>query len=530
MAQLIRDSFFGRFLRYASRGKWLPFEEEKNPLLLKQFSIKTLPEKSSQLANNETKAEEGDDIQLVGWYCPDDSENPLNWANSTKIAVTFQLCFLTFAVYVGSSIYTAGIVGVMKEFKIGMVVALTGLTVFVLGCGLGPMTLAPLSEVPSIGRNSVYIFSLALFVILQIPTALSTHIGMLIIFRFITGVLGSPVLATGGASIAEMYPPQKRALAIGIWGLAALGGPVLGPPIGGFAAQAYGWRWTLWALMIIAGFALIMLVLFLPETSSKNILYRRAQRLRKMTNNDKLKTQAEIAFQHVTVGKIAQITVIQPWILTFQEPLVFLLHMWVALIFGLLFIWFESFPLVFEGIYGFNLGQTGLAFMGLLVGALCAVPPFVWYDRAFQQKQFNEHGQIIKPEMRLPPAMVGAFCLPICLFWFGWSTRPDIHWIMPLVGTGFFSIGALLVLNAVLTYLPDAYPSEMASVMAGNAFIRFSSGAACPLFAPAMYHNLGIEWASSLLAFLGVLFVPIPFAFYIYGEKLRQMSKRARKH
>lgn len=86
--------------------------------------------------------------------------------------------------------------------------------------------------------------------------------------------------------------------------------------------------------------------------------------------------------------------------------------------------------------------------------------------------------------------------------------------IMPLIGTGFFAIGALVVVNSVLTYLPDAFPTEIPSVMAGNAFIRFSFGAGFPLFAPAMYHNLGIHWASSLLGFLGLAFVPIPFAFY----------------
>jgi DHA1 family multidrug resistance protein-like MFS transporter len=66
----------------------------------------------------------------------------------------------------------------------------------------------------------------------------------------------------------------------------------------------------------------------------------------------------------------------------------------------------------------------------------------------------------------------------------------------------------------VLNYLPDAYPTEMASVMAGNAFIRFCSGAAFPLFAPALYDTLGIDWGSALLGFLTILFVPIPFAFY----------------
>jgi DHA1 family multidrug resistance protein-like MFS transporter len=84
------------------------------------------------------------------------------------------------------------------------------------------MLWAPMSEIPQIGRNPVYISTLALFVVLQIPTALATNFGMLLAFRFITGFVGSPSLATGGASIADMYRPQKRAYGIGIWGISAV--------------------------------------------------------------------------------------------------------------------------------------------------------------------------------------------------------------------------------------------------------------------------------------------------------------------
>lgn len=47
------------------------------------------------------------------------------------------------------------------------------------------------------------------------------------------------------------------------------------------------------------------------------------------------------------------------------------------------------------------------------------------------------------------------------------------------------------------------------------------------LFATAMFHNLGVEWAGSLLGFLAIAFLPIPFLFYIFGERLRKLSKYA---
>ena len=131
----------------------------------------------------------------------------------------------------------------------------------------------------------------------------------------------------------------------------------------------------------------------------------------------------------------------------------------------------------------------------------------------YTEPQFNANGEL-KPEKRLPPAFVGAFAIPICLFWFGWSARPDVHWIVPIIGSSLFSMGAFLLFNSVLNYLPDAYPDYAASVLAGNDLMRSLVGAGFPVFAGAMYSNLGIAWASSTLAFLSVAFIPIPFLLY----------------
>jgi len=441
------------------------------------------------------------------------TQMPLNWSTFKKVFITFQICLLTFSVYIGSAIYTAGTEDIVKEFGVSQVKATLGLTLFVAGYGIGPMIWAPMSEIPQIGRNPIYIGTLAVFVIFQVPTALAVNFAMLLCFRFLTGFIGSPVLATGGASIGDMFRPNKRAYAIGIWGIAAICGPVLGPLIGGFAAQHEGWSWTIWELMWLCGFSLILFTFFLPETSSANILYRRTRRLRKLTGIQTLSCQPEIMGEQMTGKDIALIALIRPITLNFLEPIVLLLNLYIALIYGLLYIWFESFPIVFTGIYKFNLSEEGLAFIGILLGAILVIPPFFLYLHKVLEPQFNSAGEL-KPEKRLPPAFVGAFCIPICLFWFGWSARPDIHWIMPIIGSGFFAVGTFLLFNSVLNYLPDAYPEYAASVLAGNDFMRSSSGAGFPLFAAAMYKNLGVNWASSLLGFLAICFIPIPFVLY----------------
>ena len=47
------------------------------------------------------------------------------------------------------------------------------------------------------------------------------------------------------------------------------------------------------------------------------------------------------------------------------------------------------------------------------------------------------------------------------------------------------------------------------------------------MFAAQMYNNLGVPWATSLLGFLTVAFLPVPILFFIYGKRIRQLSRFA---
>jgi MFS transporter, DHA1 family, multidrug resistance protein len=69
--------------------------------------------------------------------------------------------------------------------------------------------------------------------------------------------------------------------------------------MGGFAAQSKGWTWTIWGLMWLSGFTLILLIFFLHETSVANILYRRARRLRELTGQTDLSSEAQIGTEEL---------------------------------------------------------------------------------------------------------------------------------------------------------------------------------------------------------------------------------------
>ncbi|KAH9976873.1 MFS transporter [Lactifluus volemus] len=530
-AYILRSAFGSQYFptrmrsRYRQAGKRSGFRRCRKAT----SSSPSLTMFTRRFANTPNKAdvENGQDLLLVDWDGPSDPDNPQNWSSARKAWVMFQTCLLTLAIYLGSAIYTAGIPYITTEFHVSTVAATVGLTAFVAGYGLGPMVWAPLSEVPQIGRMPIYILTLAVFVVLQVPTALATNYGMLIAFRFLTGFFGSPILATGGATIADIYAPKKRAYGMTLWGVFATCGPSLGPLVGGFAAHVEGWRWTIWELMWLSGATLVLLFFFFPETSASNILYRRASRLRKATGNPSIKSASEIAAAAMSPRDLAVDVLVRPFTLNFQEPIVLALNIYIGLIYALLYVWFESFPIVFIGIYHWREQLLGLSFLGIFVGALITIPPFFAYLYWVQEPKYNDKGEL-KPEQRMPVAIFGAFLVPICLFWFGWTSRVDVHWIVPIIGSSLFSISALLLFNTVLNYLADAYPTYAASVLAGNDFIRSMFGAGFPLFAGAMYHNLGVGWASTLLALLACAFIPIPILLYKYGERIRMASKRAR--
>lgn len=142
---------------------------------------------------------------LVDWYYTDDAANPQNWSSLRRGLVAYVICTYTFVVYTSSAIYTTSEEGIIEAFGVNMTEASLGLALFVLGYGVGPLLFSPLSELPSIGRNPVYMWTMFLFVMVSIPAALVQDFAGLMVLRFLQGFFGSPCLANGAASFGDMY-------------------------------------------------------------------------------------------------------------------------------------------------------------------------------------------------------------------------------------------------------------------------------------------------------------------------------------
>ncbi|ORY73238.1 major facilitator superfamily domain-containing protein [Leucosporidium creatinivorum] len=452
---------------------------------------------------------------LVDWEV-NDPEHPLNWPKGSRVSVIVLICYLSFSMYVGSAIYTSSIPDVMASFGSPMSSLPWDYQLF----------LAPLQELPYLGRNPVYIIGLALFVILQAPCILAPNIATLLVFRFLAGFIGSPALATGAASIMDISHPLDHPVTVGIWSMAAVCSPTLGPILGGFAAQAKGWKWPLYELLWLTGAGLIVLTVLLPETYPDTILLRRAERLRKLTGNELLRTQAELDAEEQTS---VLHTITETFFRAFQlcaEPAVAFSDCYTALVYSLLYLWFEAFPLVYGEVYGFGRGISGLFFLSFLVAAIPTFAYYYYYQVYLFQPRVRDDPHF-QEEHRLEMALVSSFCIPVSLLIFGWTARPSVHWIVPTIGAGIYFKGIFDVFQCVLVYIGAGYSRQKASILAGNALFRAITAGVFPLFGVAFYRRLGLGGGCTFLAGLSTLMIPLLYLLMKNGARLRARSKWA---
>ena len=505
--------------RTKSRLQTMPYSNER-------FEVE------QQLALERTKttpivpAKTSDGILLVDWYTSDDPANPQNWSRAKRALIVTLMCLYTWVVYAGSAIYSASVPGVMEHFNVNYTEAVLPLSLYVLAYGIGPLALAPLSEIPIIGRNWVYILTFILFFIISFPTAIVSNFTGLLVLRFLQGFFGSPALANAGASFQDMYSLLYLPYTLSWWVFSAWAGPATGPLIAGFAISANDWRWSLWEIVWMAAPMLVALLVFLPETYAPNILLRRAQRLRKLTGNANIQSQSEIDQRNLTPSGILIDALIKPIEITIKDPAIFFVNIYTALFYGIYYTFFEVFPLVFPPMYGFNLGEIGLAFTACLVGASLALLIYFAYLHWYMIPDNIKNG-LRAPEHRLVPAIFGAFLLPTGLFIFGWTAKPSIHWIVPLIGVVIFVMGTFFILQSIFFYVPLSYPHYAASLFAGNDLVRSSMAAGSILYARPLFVNLGVAKGVTVLAGLSTLGVFGIVAIYMTGAKLRARSKFA---
>lgn len=486
---------------------------------------------------------------LVTWYTTDDPANPQNWSPKKKALVILQIYMYTLAVYIAAAIYTPAEPEVIEKFGLTQEVAGLGLSMYVLGYGTGPLLFSPMSEIPIIGRNPPYIITFFIYLMITIPLALINNFPGFVVLRFFQGFFGSPALATGGASITDIYSLMEMPYLLTGWAGFATAGPSLGPLLAGFSVPVKGWHWSMWEVLWLGAPIFVSLMVCLPETSGPTILLNRARRLRKRMahessdiNSTPIVAQSEIDQANMSVADIARENIIRPFQINMLDPSVLFTSLYIGLIYGIFYSFFEMFPLVYgAGLpgsvthgYNFNIGEQGLIFLSITVGVSISIAIYIYYLYFHANPQLRAmlaKGQFPAPEGRLKLGLYASFVAPACLFWFAWTgfNSPKIPWIVPTLAIMVFVVAVFILFQVIFIYLALSYPQYSASLFAFNDFARSSIAAGAIHFSTPMFHNLGIGRGGSLLGGLMVMGVIGIWTLWYKGAWLRSKSRFAAK-
>ncbi|GAB1524082.1 hypothetical protein RhiTH_007234 [Rhizoctonia solani] len=452
----------------------------------------------------------------------EDPRNPRLWPGYRKWEAAAIVSIYTLVSPLASSMIAPGLPEIAHAFGItnSTVAALT-LSIFILAYAIGPLFVTPLSEgslflsilvklipIPSVvyGRSWPLHLSNIFFLVFNLACAWAPDTASLIVFRFFAGIGGSAPLTIGAGSIADLFHERDRAVAMSLFSLGPLMGPIIGPIAGGFITQNVGYPWVFKIISIVAGIATIFGIPLLQETYAPVLKRRYGYQDSGLSGS---------------LGEVLSENLRRPLWLLMRSMICFSLSLYMAIIYGLLYLMFVTFPTLFASVYGWGPGIAGLAYLGLGIGFMFAAVIGSRLMNTLYLKLSERNGGQGKPEYRIPPMLFGTVLIVIGLFWYGWTAHVKAHYILPIIGSGIFGAGMMFCFMPIQLYLVDSF-TYAASAIAAATFLRSLFGFAFPLFGQRLFDAMGIGGGHSFLAGIAIVVgVPFPIWIYFKGEQMR---------
>jgi multidrug resistance protein len=487
----------------------------------------------------------GGDSQLIPPF-PDLSQygSPFLWSSTRKTITLIVCCAATLGSAYSAGPYFMPSATLEKKWGLSTVAFNTGVTTWAVGFALSPMVLAPFSELT--GRKPVFIGSGILFVVALLGCALTDSFAGMLVARFFVGAGASTFATMVGGVVSDIYHSHERNTPMALYSCSALAGTGLGPMVSGFIAQHLAWRWIFYMQVIVFGIVVVMVILFFKETRGSVLLSGKAKALNahleelekagvrpSVPEVDAAEPDAEkeplprrLRFKvsadenRSSVGKLIYLSLTTPFHLLFTEPVVFFFSLWAAFAWGVLYMSFDDIPLVFAA-RGFTIEQIGAVYAAIAVGSILGAILSIYQEKIAKQYWKS---LTTTPEGRLYFACVESALLPLGLFWFGWTSFPNIPWIVSVLALGCAQVGIFSIYLAVFNYLADVYHRYASSALAAQSCCRNILAAIFPLFTEAMFRRLGTPGASSLLGGVSALLTVVPWVLVFFGPKIRARS------
>ncbi|KAJ5511935.1 Major facilitator superfamily domain general substrate transporter [Penicillium expansum] len=475
---------------------------------------------NNQKSNGDYHIVELSQDELLVEFQENSPKNPPNWAFKKKFYNAVVGLFIVLNSGISSALPSNAVPAIMQDFhESGGQQKVLPTAVFLIGYVVGPLLFSPLSE--TIGRKPVLLWSFTVFVLATLGCALAPNWSSLLVFRTICGLAGAaPQTVVGGIYADLFFDLRSRGRAMAMYMSACSFGPILGPIISGCSVK-YGWRWTFRIDLILTGITWLAL-LFTSETFGPALLKRQAAKLRKDSNSNRYFSRQELNLD----SRFTPMEIItRPITMLFFEPIITSTSIYIALAYSLVFFYFQAYPIIFGGVYNFTVEQTSLTYIPIGVGAASSGFVALYYDMIYEKaKKLNKVWTSSPEYHRLPMSCIAGPCLTISMFWLAWTAKPTMHWAAPVMSGFIFGFGFQTIFISLLTYVTDAYKIYSASALAASVIVRSIAGALFPLAAEPLYKSFGVSWATSLIGFISLACIPIPFALMHWGSWIRERS------
>ncbi|KAI1870426.1 uncharacterized protein JN550_005354 [Neoarthrinium moseri] len=471
----------------------------------------------------------GEKVFVVGWEGPDDPLNPRNWSIAKRAGCTLQISLIAAAVGCASGIDATILPQAAADLGVSDVAESLDTGMYLLGQGLGSLVAGPFSE--TFGRNYVYAASMVVFMLWIMACGLAPNFGAQIVFRFLAGCAASTPLVCSGGSVSDMFNSLEKTWGFPLYAIAAFGGPMIGAVMGAYIGPStlVSWRWTEWTMLILSAVVVVLVLLFMPETYAPLLLQWKAEHLRRITGDNRYRSEHEIV--EATLFSRLKVSMTRPFIML-TEPIIMAMTLYLSVVYIVLFTFLIGWPWIFEYPYEIGQGLSNIIFISMFVGLQFTffLVPVVYRMTVKQMKLAESRGEgtQFNPEVRLWYAMLGsAPAIPISLYWMGWTSSPDISIWSPILAVALFGYGVMGIFICAYMYIIDSYEIYSASALSFVSLVRYVCAGGMTVVGIPFYKNMGTHYTLTILASISCLLAPIPYVLYKWGHLLRKRSKYA---